>query len=323
MIRIRRYGSVAALLLAIVAAPLLALAQPAATINANLLSFFGPAQTVASTATFPTALVWEPNGSNCMTVRVAGTNTGLAATVQVTNTRTGTPAWNNTSYVAKGGAGGSAQAIVGDGLYAFDIGGAASARLNITALSTGSVVVSASATPAACISAVGIIAKATYSASFTALAPAASATDFATITGNANTTVKVTHVDCTGIATTEGIATVELLTRSTANTGTAAANPVAVPHDSNDAASQAAVATYTTNPSVLGTLVGPIRYGKLLLPLATSTVTIPSPVSWDFGNFGSEPIVLRGATAVLALNGAAATFPAGTALSCSFTWTEQ
>lgn len=322
MSRILRYATAAAFLAAALLAPLLARAQPVATVNANLLSFFGPATTVASTATLPANIVWLPNGSNCISVRVAGTNTGLAATVQVTNTRTGTPAWSNVGFVNRGGAGGSAITIAGDGLYQFDIGGAAQVRFDITALATGSVVVSAAATPAACVASVGIIQKSTYSASFTALAPAASATDFATITGNANTTIRVTHVDCTGIATTEGIATIELLTRSTANTGSAAANPAAVPHDPNDAASQAVVATYTSNPTT-GTLVGPVRYGKIILPIAATSVTGPGSVSWDFGNFESEPIVLRGAAAVLALNGVGASFPTGTALSCSFDWTEQ
>lgn len=169
----------------------------------------------------------------------------------------------------------------------------------------------------------------TYSAAFVALAPAASATDFLTITGSATKTVFVRSVSCSGISTAAATATINGVVRSTANTGGTAVTPSAtaggqlVPHDSTASAATAAVAAYTANPTT-GTLVGIVRSDKLTTTTAASSAVNGQPLMvWRFGDNQDQSVVLRGATQVFALNGAGASFSAGTALNCSVEWIEQ
>lgn len=330
MIRICRYAAAVSLLLVALligalpnAPPARAQTAPGATVNANLLSFFGPVTTIAAAAA-PTTIAWLPNGMNCMLVRVSGTYTGLASTVQVSTLRTGTPLWTNAKYVVRGGLGGSAIAIAINGLYAIDVGGAAQARLNITALSTGSVVVSASGTQAACSSAVAIIRNATFSAAIHNLAPAASATDFFVISGAAGVTVKVSQIACTGVSTAAATALVDAIVRSTADTTGTSTTLTNVAHDINDATGLAVVKAYTANPGALGTSVGLVRSGLLTTNTLAASAFNSAPLVWNFGGAtGNEEVVLRGATQSLALNANAQSFSAGAALDCSATWTEE
>jgi hypothetical protein len=165
----------------------------------------------------------------------------------------------------------------------------------------------------------------TYHASVTALAPAASATDFFTLTGSASAVVRVKYVECFGISTANANNLVNLLRRTTANTaGTSTATPI-VASDTNDSAATAVVAAYTANPT-LGTTVANsfIRSGRLsTVAAATSTLETTPPLRWTFGAQNDKEITLRGATQVLALNGAGASFSAGAALSCAIEWTES
>lgn len=165
--------------------------------------------------------------------------------------------------------------------------------------------------------------KATYSASVKGIVPASSATDIFIINGSGSTTVRVTRVEITGSATTEAAFDVSLIVRSAANTGTQAANPTAVPHDSNDAAATATVGTYTTNPTV-GTAVGPIRTQKMLLNIPSSTGVGPSDrLMFDFGTRpGERAVVLRGTAQGLAVNLNSGS-PAGGLIDISVTWTEE
>lgn len=168
------------------------------------------------------------------------------------------------------------------------------------------------------------ITQRTYEATVVALAPAASATDFLTITGVAGHIVRVTRAECTGTATAVGAANLVALVRSTANSAGTSTSPAAVPADPTDTAAQAVVKAYTANPTV-GTSVGPVRAAVLVLtPTATTTIA-EDPVNWTFGNNAGTRagVVLRSAAQVFALNGNAASFPAGTALNCSLEWTEQ
>jgi len=166
------------------------------------------------------------------------------------------------------------------------------------------------------------ISQRTYEASIVGLAPAASATDFFTLTGVAGHIVRVTRVECTGTATAAGAATIAALVRSTANTGGTSTSLTAVPADPSDAAASAVARAYTANPTV-GTAVGPIRAGVVVLTSPATSISI-DPVQWTFGNdVGTRGgVVLRSASQVFAINGNAASFPSGAALNCSVEWTE-
>lgn len=166
---------------------------------------------------------------------------------------------------------------------------------------------------------------ATYHASITGLAPAASTTDFFTLTGSATAVVRVKYLECSGISTANANNLVTLLRRTTANTAGTATNPPAVPSDSNDTAATAVVAAYTANPT-LGTTVANafIRAGRLsTVTAATATVETTPPLFWAFGMQNDKEITLRGATQVLALNGAGVSFSAGAALNCDIEWIES
>lgn len=145
-----------------------------------------------------------------------------------------------------------------------------------------------------------------YSSSFTVVA-AATATDIARLSGSATARIEVTKVIIGGVQTTAGLVKVDLVKRSTANTGGTATTPAAVPHDSADAAASAVVSVYTANPSALGTAVGTVRSHRV--PVGASTGAT-SPVVFDFGKDG-KPIVLTGVAEGLSVNLAGATVTGG------------
>lgn len=151
-------------------------------------------------------------------------------------------------------------------------------------------------------------AKKTYSAS-TNVAAAAAATDIFTISGNATTVVYLTKIIISGIQTTAGLADVQLIKRSTADTGGTSGAVTAVPHDSADAAAAATLLAYTANPGALGTAVGTFRRGYL--PVAGATSVVNPVVIFDFGDKG-RPVTLRGVAEQIAVNLGGATLTGGT-----------
>lgn len=162
----------------------------------------------------------------------------------------------------------------------------------------------------------------TYRTSIVALVTAASATDFLTITGSATKTVVVKRIMCSGIGSTAGTADLQIVKRSTANTGGTSTTLTGVQLDSNDAAPTAVVRAYTVNPSALGTAVGSIGAAKIGLPLAATGATMQQ-LTFDTQTMPrTKPIVLRGVAQTLALNGNAATLAAGASLACTVEWTE-
>lgn len=161
--------------------------------------------------------------------------------------------------------------------------------------------------------------KVTYSAATISFNLATLATDFFTITGSATKTVRVTEIS---VAFTGGgvVVAVQLVKRSTANSGGTSTLLTNVPHDSNNAAATATVRSYTANPT-LGTLVGVMRADKTDSPLTTST-TNPEGVFYKFFGGPQQPIVLRGTSQVLAFNLNGVTLSGGTAV-CYVEWTEE
>lgn len=160
----------------------------------------------------------------------------------------------------------------------------------------------------------------TYKAS-AIVTTAASATDIFNIKGSASKVVTITGIECSGIATTAGVANLQLVKRSTANTGGTSTAPTVVPVQSTLSAGTAVVLAYTANPTV-GTAVGTVGGKVVGLPLATGAGG--GGVSWNFvDNQYAQPIVLRGVTQSLSINGNGATLAPGATLNCTITWTES
>lgn len=160
--------------------------------------------------------------------------------------------------------------------------------------------------------------EATYSASVAGLVTALVATDIFTITGSASKTVKITQIQVAATGNNNNV-DLDLIKRSTANTGGTSTSRTAVPHDSTDAAATATVLAYTVNPT-LGTPVGTVRATNF----ATASAISPQAdrVVFDFGASISKPIVLRGTSQVLAVNLNGNTI-AAPAVDISVEWTEE
>jgi hypothetical protein len=263
-------------------------------------------------------VVFNVNGSGSVTFRLSGSATGITAVIQGSNDRASSPAYSSLSIYPVGGP--KIATILGNGLYRVSTQGLTSVRLHLTAV-TGTVVISGAGEPAGLALIEEPPRKATYSAAFVAFAPASSPTDFFSLTGNATTTVEVKEVRCSGRATAAATQTLEGVVRSAAETGTPTAL-TAVPLDSNSPAALAAAATYAANPTP-GALVGVVRADNLTSVAAASTTGANPPLVWTFGGIDDQPLILRGAAQVFALNGAGASFGAGEALNCSIAWTEQ
>lgn len=157
-----------------------------------------------------------------------------------------------------------------------------------------------------------------YSASILSLVPAAAATDIFTITGSATKTVRVTEVNLQCTETTAGAVAVQLVKRSTADTGGTSSAPTRVPHDSTSPAATATVLAYTANPTT-GTLVGPVRATRENWLAPASVANAPR---MPFTLYNGVPVVLRGVNEVLAVNLNGVTVTGG---NCALwtAWTEE
>ena len=165
--------------------------------------------------------------------------------------------------------------------------------------------------------------KASYSAAINGLVTVASATDIFTLTGSATKTIRILHVEVSGIATTAIDTTVRTLVRTTADTGGTSTAPVAVPHDQTNAAATAAVAAYTANPTVNDGTNRIIRAEKVLFNLVAPAAGSESGrLMLDFGVRPSQAIVLRGVAQQFAINLAGVTI-AGPSVDISIEWTEE
>lgn len=157
-----------------------------------------------------------------------------------------------------------------------------------------------------------------YSAGILSLAPAASATDFFTITGSATKTIRVTEFNLQCTETTAGAVAVQIVKRSTANSGGTSTAPTVVPHDSASSAGTATVLAYTANPTT-GSLVGLVRATREVWLAPASVANAPRN---PFTLYNGLPIVLRGTGEVLAINLNGVTVTGG-ACAVWATWTEE
>jgi len=171
------------------------------------------------------------------------------------------------------------------------------------------------------VNGVAIGPRATYDAASSAFTPGATPTDVFTLTGSGTKTIRVTRIRVSGIQTTTGNNAFFLIKRSSANTGGTSASVTAVPRDSTNAAATGTVLQYTANPTLGGT-IGSVRCSRLFTP-AAAAVAASDTIIWDFDDFQTGPVILRGTGQVLAVNFNGAALPAGLSLLCSITWTEE
>jgi hypothetical protein len=161
-------------------------------------------------------------------------------------------------------------------------------------------------------------ARPSYSAGVLGMTLAASPTDIFCVQGSATKLIKIKRVALSGLTST-ALATVamQIVKRSTANTGGTATNPTAVPHDTNDPAATATVYAYTANPTT-GTLVGMVD--PFYITAATAT-TQSNEREKLYGLEDMQTMRLRGAGEMLCLNGNGAGYT-GT-INIGVDWIEQ
>jgi len=158
----------------------------------------------------------------------------------------------------------------------------------------------------------------TYSALHT-FAPGALPTDIFVIRGSATKVVRVKKVSIAGTSSAVGNAQLQLIRRSTVDTGGVSFAPPMVPHDTLNAVATALVEAFTSPPTV-GTVVGSVDGGFVTEPLtggadnALRLVLTPQP--------GDQSWVLRGVTQQLCLARNAVTMTAELVV-CVVEFTEE
>lgn len=161
----------------------------------------------------------------------------------------------------------------------------------------------------------------TYGTAIPAFTYAANGTDIFTITGSDTKTVRIKHISIDGTQTTLGVRTVNLIKRSSQNTGGNSVTLTSVPYDSSNPAATATVRYYTTNPTTLGTEVGIFHSEKLIMP--TNNATVEDSLTFStVESTNSQDITLRGSTEVLAVNMAGVTSN-GNSMNIDVMWTEE
>jgi hypothetical protein len=124
-----------------------------------------------------------------------------------------------------------------------------------------------------------------------------------------------------GRATAANQLDVQLVKRSSADSGGTPTALTAVSHDSNDGAATAAVSSFAAAPTA-GTLLGAVRAQQINLSAAGSGGAAV-PVEFDFGTVNDKAIVLNSASEALYLNLNGAALPAGTVLNVFVEWSEE
>lgn len=170
---------------------------------------------------------------------------------------------------------------------------------------------------------------ATYSAAFSpsasGTAVAVTTTDFWCIAGSGSKTVFITLVTLTGQTSAAAItARLNLVIRSTLDSGGTPTTITAVPHDSANAAATATVTSFAANPASLGTLVATLKgYVQVIQSSATSQPGGPFySIAETWGAIrGAQPLTLRGATQAACLNSNATTTLANVMVNVE--WYEQ
>jgi len=167
--------------------------------------------------------------------------------------------------------------------------------------------------------------KTTYSASVHNFTAATLATDIFTITGSATKIVSIRYIYVSMKQTTAAMQAIEILRRSTANTGGTSTTQTNMKYDQNDAAATATVLSYTANPT-LGTLVGRLAskqlYSSGLIPANNGQFAPGNYVEFAYKDATIKPLMLRGTSDIIAINFGAVT-AAGNSFDIFVEWTEE
>lgn len=161
----------------------------------------------------------------------------------------------------------------------------------------------------------------TYGTAIPAFTYANNGTDIFTITGSDTKTVRIKHLSIDGTQTTLAVRTVNLVKRSSQNTGGTSVILGAVPYDSSNPTATAVVRYYTANPTTLGTEVGIFHSEKVIIPTTNATVEDSLTFS-TLESTNSQDITLRGSTEVLAVNMLGVTSN-GNSMNIDIMWTEE
>lgn len=159
----------------------------------------------------------------------------------------------------------------------------------------------------------------TYGFGISGLVLAANPTDILFIRGGAGKITRIKNITINGNSTSLAAYPLQLVRRSTANTG--AFNAVgAIQHDTTDPAPVTTVGTYTTNPSALGTQVGTgFHMGRFIAASASNL----DRMSFDWAWRNDKAFVLNGASEWLCLNMTAAALAGATTVDLDITICEE
>lgn len=159
----------------------------------------------------------------------------------------------------------------------------------------------------------------TYRATVIGLAPASSATDILTISGKSGGPVLLRSIKCSGISTAAATAILQVIKRSTLDTGGTSAAMTAVRLNAKQPAAGATLKSYTANPGALGTAIGTVDAGYLTTNTLASSAVNNTGIVFDFTN---QNLWIDAATTQVALNANAQSFSSGASLACTVEWSE-
>lgn len=213
----------------------------------------------------------------------------------------------------------------GESRWIFNCSGYSQVRLRCSSFTSGPIPVFLTACVPTYYQVVPVRRNNTYTVSSAAFATAVlGATDIAALVGSATKTIKVLRVGYSAEQTAQDIENINLIKRSTANSGGTSTAMSVVAHDSLDGAPSSTAVYYTANPT-LGTTVGSLRPSKVLVPANSpgSSATAQNEKVWDFTQgYESKPVYLRGTSESLVVNQNNAAF-AGNSTFVWFEFTEE
>ena len=165
--------------------------------------------------------------------------------------------------------------------------------------------------------------RSTYSYALGGLAVATGGTDVAVLElplSAANRIVRLRQLQISGTASATNSYVLNVIRRSTLNSGGTRSTPTPVPRDSRLDPAYAVLGLYTANPATLGTVVGPMDGGRLTL--ATSGGNTLDRLNLQYSWLNDMAPVLRNPGECFALN-FNGMLPSGAAIDLSITWSEE
>lgn len=151
------------------------------------------------------------------------------------------------------------------------------------------------------------------------LVPASSATDIFTISGTVGKNTQIKKIHCAGVSTAAATALVQVVKRSTLDTGGTSTTATNTRLNANNTLGTAIVKAYTANPT-LGTVIGTLDAGYLTTNTLASSAIQNDGITFDFTNQWAWII---DATTQIAVNLNGVSPSAGTSLTCTVEWDEQ